>query len=210
MFTIFIAGDLFNFKDITGNFALAREIEKASAGRYQCILPQDWESSITTRGLAIRNKDIAAIMAADLIVFNFDGPDLDSGTVVEFTLSKMLDIPAVLLRTDFRKGGDYEEGDWNLMAQGYPRSTIIKHNALLDYKQVGLAQMHANIAHSVITACEELIKVPSILTMPDDIIKIYTHVITMCGAGLEQIFAESLVRETIQRKVRNGIYTSAI
>ena len=210
MFTIFIAGDLFNYKDITGNFALAREIEKVSAGRYQCVLPQDWESSIAKRGLAIRNKDIAAIMAADLIVFNFDGPDLDSGTVVEFTLSKMLDIPAVLLRTDFRKGGDYEEGDWNLMAQGYPRSTIIKHNALLDYKQVGLAQMHTNIARAVVTACEELIKVPSILTMPDEIIKIYTHVITMCGAGLEQLFAESLVRETIQRKVRNGIYTSAI
>lgn len=53
----------------------------------------------------IRNRDIKAVMEADLVFFNFDGTDLDSGTVVEFMIAKMLDIPAVLLRTDCRNGG---------------------------------------------------------------------------------------------------------
>ena len=76
----------------------------------------------------IRNQDLKQVMACDLALFNFDGTDLDSGTVVEFMMAKVLDIPSVLLRSDFRASGDQErEGDdWNLMCSFYPRSKKVQ------------------------------------------------------------------------------------
>ena len=85
----------------------------------------------------IRNQDLMQVMACDLGLFNFDGTDLDSGTVVEFMMAKMLDIPSVLLRSDFRASGDQErEGDdWNLMCSFYPRSRKVQFNAMAWYQE---------------------------------------------------------------------------
>ena len=46
--------------------------------------------------------DFELLYNCDCLIANLDGPDPDSGTVVEFCFAKMLDMPAVLLRTDFR------------------------------------------------------------------------------------------------------------
>ncbi len=54
----------------------------------------------------IRNVDLKHVMTSDMAIFNFDGANLDSGTVVEFIYAKMLDVPCVLLRTDFRSAGE--------------------------------------------------------------------------------------------------------
>ena len=72
-----------------------------------------------------------------MALFNFDGSDLDSGTVVEFVYAKLLDIPAVILRTDFRGGGDQDtDGDaWNLMASFYPRTRNVTLNAMAWYQE---------------------------------------------------------------------------
>ena len=48
------------------------------------------------------------LMRSDVAMFAFDGIELDSGTVVEFMAAKMLDIPSVVYRSDFR-GGSGEE-----------------------------------------------------------------------------------------------------
>ena len=112
---VYYAGDLFDHKHITGNHLLAQAIETVSNGRYQCMLPQNWEGAAHSTGTAIRNKDIAAVIRADFVLFNFDGTDLDSGTVVEFMIAKMIDVPVVLLRTDCRVGGYFFGDDWNLM-----------------------------------------------------------------------------------------------
>ena len=45
-------------------------------------------------------------VGCDLCILNYDGPELDSGTVVEFMVSKFADIPSVIVRTDFRNAGD--------------------------------------------------------------------------------------------------------
>ena len=134
-FTVYFAGDLFDHKHLAGNAILAEAIDRRSAGRYACVVPQDLEQA-SERMVDIRNQDLKQVMACDLALFNFDGTDLDSGTVVEFMMAKMLDIPSVLLRSDFRASGDQErEGDdWNLMCSFYPRSKKVQFNAMAWYQ----------------------------------------------------------------------------
>ncbi len=101
VFKVYFAGSLFNHKDIIGNALLASHINQHSEGRYQCILPQDLEQT-TGKSVDIRNQNLKQVIECDLAIFNFDGTELDSGTVVEFMLAKFLDIPSVIIRSDFR------------------------------------------------------------------------------------------------------------
>ena len=85
--------------------------------------------------LFISNSDLSEIVKSDLILLNFDGAELDSGTVIEFLFAKALDIPAVILRSDFRAAGDQERGEpWNLMCSGYPRTRTISLNSMSWYQ----------------------------------------------------------------------------
>ena len=72
------------------------------------------------------------MMSCDVGLFHYDGPELDSGTVVEFMFAKFADLPAVLLRTDFRHGGDQVGGGdpWNLMTSFFPRTRSVVLNAM--------------------------------------------------------------------------------
>lgn len=130
-FSIYFAGPLFDHKQLTGNELLAAAIEKESQGRYRCSLPQNVEAEISDPQ-GRRDYDIKHLVECDLALFNFDGTELDSGTVVEFLIAKFLDIPAVLLRTDFRRGGDQGEnkGNWNLMCSYYPRTAELQLDAM--------------------------------------------------------------------------------
>ena len=103
--TVYFASELFTLKHLIGNAYLAEAIYEKSQGRYLCELPQDFEPRGTT-ARAVRDQDIKALMACDLALFNFDGTELDSGTVVEFMFAKFADIPCVILRSDLRKAGD--------------------------------------------------------------------------------------------------------
>ena len=111
---IYHAGDLFDFQHLSGNLLLSNAIWKNSHGFYRTVLPQNTEGN-KLRDTSIRNGDLDLVMSCHLALFNFDGTDLDSGTVVEFMIAKMLDIPSVLLRTDFRKNGDQsvDKDPWN-------------------------------------------------------------------------------------------------
>ena len=141
---VYFAGELFSAKHLVGNAYLAEAIHAASHGRYLCRLPQDFE----LRGhhpQLIRDKDIRSLLECDLALFNFDGPELDSGTVVEFMFAKFADIPCVILRSDFRAAGDQGPGNdpWNLMASFYPRSVSVPVNALALYKKAYAAARRA-------------------------------------------------------------------
>mgnify|MGYP003316862528 CR=1 FL=1 len=131
---VYFAGDIFNHKDLTGNLLLAEAIERESSRNFVCVLPQHLEQS-TNRSIDIRNNDLSKIINSDLILVNFDGTELDSGTVIEFLFAKSLDVPAVILRSDFRSAGDQERGDpWNLMCSGYPRTGKLNLNAMSWYQ----------------------------------------------------------------------------
>jgi nucleoside 2-deoxyribosyltransferase len=132
-YTVYFAGELFSLKHLIGNAWLAEAIYEKSHGKYRCLLPQDfvWRG----RGArAIRDGNIRALVACDLALFNYDGPDLDSGTVIEFMFAKFADIPSVLLRTDLRNAGDWKSEPWNLMSSGFPRTATVVVPSLFDYR----------------------------------------------------------------------------
>ena len=56
--------------------------------------------------------------------------------MVEFMTAKFADLPAVLLRTDFRRGGDQQAGGepWNLMSSFYPRTRSVVLDAMALYQ----------------------------------------------------------------------------
>lgn len=140
-YTFYFGGELFSGKHLLGNAVLAEAIFARSQGRYRAVLPQNLEQRDTTPH-AIRDQDIRALLACDLGLFNYDGPELDSGTVVEFMFAKFADLPAVLVRSDFRNGGDQAGvGDpWNLMSSYFPRTANVVLDAMALYQQ-GLAAL---------------------------------------------------------------------
>jgi nucleoside 2-deoxyribosyltransferase len=150
MFLVYFAGELFSSKHLVGNAALADAIAKASDMNFVCILPQALED----RDLSahdIRDQDFVALIESDLAIFNFDGPELDSGTVAEFLFAKFADIPCLLLRTDFRRGGDQGDDPWNLMISFYPRTKALCLNSMELYtKALSLGMSPVQAGQSLI------------------------------------------------------------
>ncbi len=139
-YTVYFAGELFSQKHLLGNAYLAEAIYEKSHGKFLCRLPQDLEPR-GSHPHVIRDTDIHALLECDLGLFSFDGPELDSGTVVEFMLAKFADLPAVILRSDFRAAGDQGKGDpWNLMCSFYPRTVSVSANSLALYKAASSAR----------------------------------------------------------------------
>jgi nucleoside 2-deoxyribosyltransferase len=216
--TIYFAGDLFDHKDLIGNALMASYINQVSEGRYRCVLPQDLEQT-SARSVDIRNQDQATLMECDLAIFNFDGLELDSGTVVEFMYAKMLDIPCVVIRSDFRRSGDQgsasaEEGDdWNLMASFYPRSRKLQFNAMELYQQEVArggpldeitSRLYTRIATAMIEALDQVKAEPSILTGDNhDIARVYNWALKFPGGGLTDAPVD--VAKIIQEKIAKGI-----
>jgi nucleoside 2-deoxyribosyltransferase len=92
MFSVYFAGELFSGKHLLGNAALAEAVGKASNLQFICVLPQTFEPrSLGPKG--IRDEDLVNLVNCDLAIFNFDGGEVDSGTVVEFLFAKFADIP---------------------------------------------------------------------------------------------------------------------
>jgi nucleoside 2-deoxyribosyltransferase len=131
--SVYFAGELFNAKHLSGNAALAAAIQRQSGGRIRCVLPQTLESREEGAHF-IRDEDLEHLISSDLALFNFDGSEIDSGTVVEFMVAKFADIPSVLLRTDFRRGGDQGQDPWNLMLSFYPRTETCCLDSMAFYK----------------------------------------------------------------------------
>jgi nucleoside 2-deoxyribosyltransferase len=169
--SIYLAGELFSAKHLAGNALLAACIAEASEERFRCVLPQDLPQPNSPR--AIRDQDLRALLACDAAVFNYDGLELDSGTVVEYLFAKFADLPAVLVRTDFRHAGDQKDGDpWNLMNSFYPRTATVWISSMEVYQEhlregdESAAAAEATvrtIAVRVCAALEEALAMPPVL-----------------------------------------------
>ena len=220
-YTIYFAGELFDHKHLLGNALLASHIERLSDGRYRCVLPQDLEQT-DARAVDIRNQDLIGVATCDLALFNFDGSDLDSGTVVEFVYAKLLDIPAVILRTDFRGGGDQDtDGDaWNLMASFYPRTHNVTLNAMAWYQEArresdtavdASARYCDRIARTVIDALDAVrAETPLLAAAPDDMEHLYRWALRFPGNGLAERMAgngslRDAVHALVADKTRKGL-----
>lgn len=134
-YTVYFAGEMFNAKHLVGNAYLAEAIYEKSHGRFQCVLPQNLDTN-SLHAHAIRDLNIRTLIDCDLAVFNYDGTELDSGTVVEFMFAKFADIPAVLIRTDVRSGGgEHRTQPWNLMSNYFPRTSTVMVPGFPAYRQ---------------------------------------------------------------------------
>jgi hypothetical protein len=147
-YTVFFGGELFSLKHLIGNAWLAEAIYGKSQGRYRCLLPQDFAQLRGRSSRSIRDYTLRTLAGCDLALFNFDGSDLDSGTVVEFMFAKFADIPAVLLRTDVRQAGAHRSEPWNLMAAGFPRTASVILPSLFNYR-AALPQRHRRLDDAV-------------------------------------------------------------
>lgn len=212
-YTFYFAGELFDLKHLAGNVMLAAAIEEASAGRYRTNLPQDLEQREVTPH-HIRDQDILTLLESDLAVFNYDGPELDSGTVVEYLFAKFADIPSVLLRTDFRGGGDQEHFPWNLMTSFYPRTEVLLFDALAVYKRkraemdgdssAASAAMVEEFAQAVVDAFDKVAAEPSVLPAADQE-TVYRWLATLPDYGKTFPNAAELIQKAMERKQRKGL-----
>jgi nucleoside 2-deoxyribosyltransferase len=174
---IYLAGTLFNVREISGNVQLAEAIEEASCDSVQCVLPQELAFPQNPTPKQIRDMDLSAVLTADALVLEFDGLELDSGTVAEFMLAKAADIPCVLLRTDIRSGGDQSGPDaepWNLMLSGWPRTrTVLVPSLLLWGASTGngsraerIAALYKEIGKRTVEALRSVIAETPVLAGP--------------------------------------------
>jgi len=214
-FFIYFAGDLFNHKDLIGNLLLSEAIEKDSSGRYVCILPQHLEQS-TNRSIDIRNNDLNQIVKADLILLNFDGTELDSGTVIEFLFAKALDVPAVILRTDFRAAGDQERGDpWNLMCSGYPRTRTVSLNAMAWYQKEWnkggganeiLGRFYRKLSTIINAEFDLVLKEPSLFDNEIIISNVFEWALRFPGSGFKDLLNKDELKKLLLEKQKKGIF----
>jgi nucleoside 2-deoxyribosyltransferase len=212
-FTIYFAGELFSLKHLLGNAVLAEQIHLESQSRYKCVVPQDIEQRETTP-TAIRDQDLLQVVSCDVGLFHFDGPELDSGTVVEFVISKMLDIPSVIIRTDFRLGGDSKLDPWNLMCSGYPRTKVLLIDAMASYqKQLraeGISPTNAaheasrHFARDVVTALDEVRAMPPRLSgeARDTVYEWMRH---LPGETFAKALTQGNLKEIVSSKLSRGL-----
>ena len=212
-FSVYFAGDLFNHKDLIGNLLLSQSIEKESGERYVCVVPQHLEQS-TSRSIDIRNSDLSEVVKADLILVNFDGTELDSGTVIEFLFAKALDIPAVILRSDFRSAGDQERGDpWNLMCSGYPRTRKVSLNAMAWYQEAWnkgggtlaiLERFYGKLSKTILDEFDLVLKEQSLIDNEQMLLNVYEWALRFPGNGFTDLISEEELRTLLHAKQNKG------
>lgn len=215
---IYFAGGLFDAKELGGNLLLARSIEKYSDGRYLIMLPQDGESEVNNRNaVTIRDADFELLFNCDLILANFDGTDLDSGTVVEFCFAKMVDMPALLLRTDFREGGDQGlagSDPWNLMCSNYPRTKSLCINAMACYHKCRsetasaallTERFYGTMAEKIVAELDALVTMPSWLP-PQNLLPQLTAAVKSIGGTLGERLTPELLSTLAEQKKGSGLF----
>ncbi len=223
-YTVYFGSELFSLKHLIGNAYLAEAIFEKSHGRYLCVLPQNLEQRGNT-AVSIRDQDLRTLLECDFGLFNYDGTELDSGTVVEFLFAKFADIPSVILRSDFRQGGDQRGDPWNLMTSFYPRTTnvivdclglykaMMKRRGRIQDEVVRLAGQHSTahaqlmcekIAESCVRALDRVAVMDPV--MPKHVREeVYAWLALMPGfRGKEKVLRKQL-EQTLKRKVERDL-----
>ncbi len=212
-FSVYLAGDLWTHKDLIGNALLGDYIKKVSRGRYECVLPQDLEEPVH-RTVDIRNVDLKHVMMCDMAIFNFDGSNLDSGTVVEFIYAKMIDVPCVILRTDFRASGEGAEGQdpWNLMASHWPRSKVVKLHGMAEYQSAKagtlgrtIEKLYKKMSSQIVEGLDAVRQEAPLVANPARMAMLYDWAIECPGAGYSNLFEKADLQQLLAAKMAKGL-----
>ena len=205
-YSFYLAGELFSYKSLIGNQMLSEAILERSGGRFKAVLPQSIELP-SNRSRDIRNADYAALISCDLLVAQFDGAELDAGTVAEFMVAKQLDIPTLVFRSDFRKSGDQDEGGdaWNLMLSHFPRVESLALNAMALYQASGRIQSYlAELADHIIEKLESLVNVlPVVKQSADEAFKYYVQ--SLLRLGMSSHFPMDQLKAMVISKSIRGL-----
>jgi nucleoside 2-deoxyribosyltransferase len=229
-YTIYSAGGLFTQDELTTNILLKEAIWRLSEGKFQLFLPQSKELQMLDRPdiqAYIRNSDLLEVVKADIVMARFDGVELDSGTVVEYVMAKVLGKPTVILRSDFRRlSGTGLSEPYNLMVKNWPRSIEIHLDAYMLWAGIFAEEHQAaaengpfqttmkaelstversvdKIAEKVIAGMEAVIQMDSPYP-PDYQELVYQAARFTPGRGFDQMLTAAEVEEIIQRLRRNG------
>ena len=175
----YFAGGLFDHKELIGNKLLADAIADVSEGRWEALLPQDEENQLRDDPKSIRDNDFQMVLKSDAALFNFDGTELDSGTVAEFMAARFIDLPCVIFRSDFRKAGDQNiDGEaWNLMLSGYPGTVTVSFDSMNKYQSIfretdtaeALKRYYVEMAEKIVAALDEVYGRQAVLSKADRI-----------------------------------------
>ena len=201
---VYWAGDLFNLKDLIGNRMLADAFERQAAGQWHAVLPQENDSN-GARGDSIRDDDLEHLFTSDAVVANFDGADLDSGTVVEFCFAKFLDLPTVLLRTDFRNNNDTATcpDPWNLMCSGFPRTEVVLCNAMKESVSLDFAAMTARLGQRIVQALDRCAAMPPVASSPETAFAAFRHAVHSAGGTMPQRFPDERIRAIVEARYKS-------
>ena len=195
---VYWAGDLFDLKDLVGNRMLADAFNRQAAGRWQAVLPQE-SGANGARSDSIRDDDMEMLFSSDAVVANFDGADLDSGTVVEFCFAKFLDLPVVLLRTDFRNNNDAATcpDPWNLMCSGFPRTEVVLYNAMKESAQLDFASMTGSLAARIVQALDRCAAMPPVAGSTETAFAAFRHAVLSAGGTMPKRFPDERIRAIV-------------
>ncbi len=229
-FTIYSAGGLFTQDELATNVLLKEAVWRLSNGKFQLFLPQSREVQELNRAdieAHIRNTDLLEVMKADILLGRFDGPELDSGTVMEFAMAKFLGKPAVILRCDFRQVVFIGTcGPYNSMVKNWPRTVEIQVHSfkiwgellskerqdfetketLKDLMRFEMSTLQASIdeiAGQVISGLEAVIAIPS--PYPSEYQEmVYRAARLSLGSNFYQLLSTKELNEIIKRLRYNG------
>ncbi len=119
---IYLAGPLFSMAERAWNLSLCEGLEKLG---HDVFLPQR-DSPQEDLPAHIFVSDRIGVENCQAVVAVMDGADADSGTCWECGYAYGLRKPVVLVRTDFRTGGDSDYSWGNLMLT-QSASAVIRH-----------------------------------------------------------------------------------
>ena len=198
---VYWAGDLFDLKDLIGNRMLADAFERQAAGRWHAVLPQE-SAANGARSDSIRDNDLEMLFTSDAVVANFDGADLDSGTVVEFCFAKFLDLPVVLLRTDFRNNNDAATcpDPWNLMCSGFPRTEVVLYPAMQKIASLDFASMKSDLGRRIVEALDRCAAMPPVASSPEAAFAAFRHAVHSAGGTMPSLFPDDRIRAILDAR----------
>lgn len=228
-YRVYLAGGLFTQHELATNVSMKEAVWRLSNGRFELVLPQSKELRQLDRpdlAAYLRNADLHQLVQADILIARFDGPELDTGAVVEFIVAKMLGKPSVIIRTDSRHlSGDGLDDPYNLMVRNWPRSIEVYIDSLIDYVQMiaearetlrdtksGGLFLEAELAIvrrgtdamavRVIEALNSVVEMES--PYPPELREVvYEAVRYAPGAGFDQLLTEHHLKATLQKLMKH-------